>query len=239
VFVVGLEEDLFPNSGARESLREMEEERRLLYVAITRAKDHCILSFAKSRYKYGQFGFCEPSCFIKEINPAYIIMPNGGGVQQRQQQPSFRQGGVFGTTNNSYNRRSSYGYGQEENGRPQFSRTAGASAGSFAGQARSGGYGGVNTSAHSGGSAAAVGANTTSRPANLYRVTDVQRFSQCSGGGAQPGVSVGAIVQHDRFGVGEVQSTEGLGDNAKATIKFQNAGVKTLLLKFAKLKIIG
>ena len=237
VFVVGLEEDLFPNSGARESLREMEEERRLLYVAITRAKDHCILSFAKSRYKYGQFGFCEPSCFIKEINPAYIVMPNGGGVQQRQQQPSFRQGAMFGATNNNYNRRSSYGYGQEENGRPQFSRTGGASAGSSAGQARNGGYGGVNTSAHSGGSAA-VGANTTSRPANLYRVTDVQRFSQ-GAGGAQPGVSVGAIVQHDRFGVGEVQSTEGGGDNAKATIKFQNAGVKTLLLKFAKLKIIG
>ena len=238
VFVVGLEEDLFPNSGARESLREMEEERRLLYVAITRAKDHCILSFAKSRYKYGQFGFCEPSCFIKEINPAYIIMPNGGGVQQRQQQPSFRQGGMFGATSNNYNRRSSYGYGQEENGRPQFSRTAGASAGSVAGQARSGGYGGVNTSVNNGASAA-VGANTTSRPANLYRVTDVQRFSQGAGGGAQPGVSVGAIVQHDRFGVGEVQSTDGVGDNAKATIKFQNAGVKTLLLKFAKLKIIG
>ena len=238
VFVVGLEEDLFPNSGARESLREMEEERRLLYVAITRAKDHCILSFAKSRYKYGQFGFCEPSCFIKEINPAYIIMPNGGWVQQRQQQPSFRQGAMFGATNNNYNRRSSYGYGQEENGRPQFSRAAGASAGSVAGQARSGGYGGVNTSVNNG-SSAAVGANTASRLANLYRVTDVQRFSQGAGGGAQPGVSVGAIVQHDRFGVGEVQSTEGGGDNAKATIKFQNAGVKTLLLKFAKLKIIG
>ena len=238
VFVVGLEEDLFPNSGARESLREMEEERRLLYVAITRAKDHCILSFAKSRYKYGQFGFCEPSCFIKEINPAYIIMPNGGWVQQRQQQPSFRQGAMFGATNNNYNRRSSYGYGQEENGRPQFSRAAGASAGSVAGQARSGGYGGVNTSVNNG-SSAAVGANTASRLANLYRVTDVQRFSQGAGGGAQPGVSVGAIVQHDRFGVGEVQSTEGGGDNAKATIKFQNAGVKTLLLKCAKLKIIG
>ena len=237
VFVVGLEEDLFPNSGARESLREMEEERRLLYVAITRAKDHCILSFAKSRYKYGQFGFCEPSCFIKEINPAYIIMPNGGGVQQRPQQQSFRSGGMFGATNNGYNRRSSYNYGSEENGRPQFSRTGGAgvdsaSAGSAAGLQRNAGYG---TAAGNGGNASS---SYTSRPTNLYRVTDVQRFSQGAGGGAQPGVSVGAIVQHDRFGVGEVQSTEGGGDNAKATIKFQNAGVKTLLLKFAKLKII-
>ena len=244
VFVVGLEEDLFPNSGARESLREMEEERRLLYVAITRAKDHCVLSFAKSRYKYGQFGFCEPSCFIKEINPAYIIMPNGGSVQQRQQQQPFRQGGLFGATNSGLGRRSAYNYGQEENGRPQFSRTGGvesAAAGRAAQQQRTGGYGntnGTNSATNSSGSAG-TGSYTTSRPANLYRVTDVQRYSQGSGGGAQPGVSVGAIVQHERFGVGEVLTTEGVGENAKATIKFQNAGVKTLLLKFAKLKIIG
>ena len=244
VFVVGLEEDLFPNSGARESLREMEEERRLLYVAITRAKDHCVLSFAKSRYKYGQFGFCEPSCFIKEINPAYIIMPNGGSVQQRQQQQPFRQGGLFGATNSGLGRRSAYNYGQEENGRPQFSRTGGvesAAAGRAAQQQRTGGYGNTNSTnsaANSSGSAG-IGSYTTSRPANLYRVTDVQRYSQGSGGGAQPGVSVGAIVQHERFGVGEVLTTEGVGENAKATIKFQNAGVKTLLLKFAKLKIIG
>ncbi len=237
VFVVGLEEDLFPNSGARESQREMEEERRLLYVAITRAKDHCILSFAKSRYKYGQFGFCEPSCFIKEINPAYIIMPNGSGMQQRQQQqPSFRSGGMFGATNNNYDRRSSYNYGSEENGRPQFSRTGAAgsaTASRSAGQQRNGGNGTVA------GSAGAGSSSYTSRPTNLYRVSDVQRYGQGSAAASHSAVSVGAIVQHDRFGVGEVQATEGLGDNAKATIKFQNAGVKTLLLKFAKLKIIG
>ena len=241
VFVVGLEEDLFPNSGARESLREMEEERRLLYVAITRAKDHCVLSFAKSRYKYGQFGFCEPSCFIKEINPAYIIMPNGSSVQQRPQQQSPRAGGMFGATNSGLGRRSAYNYGPEENGRPQFSRTGGvgvAAAGRAAQQQRTGGYGCVNFPSNSGG-ATGAGSNTTSRPANLYRVTDVQRYSQGTGGGVQPGVSVGAIVQHERFGVGEVLTTEGAGENAKATIKFQNAGVKTLLLKFAKLKIIG
>ncbi len=226
VFVVGLEEDLFPNSGARESLREMEEERRLLYVAITRAKDHCILSFAKSRYKFGQFGFCEPSCFIKEINSAYIVMPNGGAVQQRQQQPSYRSGGMFGATNNNYGRRSSYNYGQEESGRPQFSRTGGASTNRTTEPQRA--------------STQAAGTSTyTSRPTNLYRVSDVQRYGQGSAGDSRLAVKVGVIVQHDRFGVGEVQSTEGLGDNAKATIKFQNAGVKTLLLKFAKLKIIG
>ena len=226
VFIVGLEEDLFPNSGARESLREMEEERRLLYVAITRAKDHCILSFAKSRYKYGQFGFCEPSCFIKEINPAYMTMQGGAMPRQQQQQQSYRQGGMFGATNSGYSRRSSYNYGQEENGRPQFSRSA------------------ANRTAEpqrtrEPETRQAVTPSFTSRPSNLYRVSDVQRYSQGTGGSSHPGLSVGAIVQHDRFGVGEVMSTEGTGENAKATIKFQNAGVKTLLLKFAKLKTIG
>ena len=226
VFIVGLEEDLFPNSGARESLREMEEERRLLYVAITRAKDHCILSFAKSRYKYGQFGFCEPSCFIKEINPAYMTMQGGAMPRQQQQQQSFRQGGMFGATNSGYSRRSSYNYGQEENGRPQFSRSA------------------ANRTVEpqrtrEPETRQAVAPSFTSRPSNLYRVSDVQRYSHGAAGSSHSSLSVGAIVQHDRFGVGEVMSTEGTGENAKATIKFQNAGVKTLLLKFAKLKTIG
>ena len=232
VFVVGLEEDLFPNSGARESLREMEEERRLLYVAITRAKDHCVLSFAKSRYKYGQFGFCEPSCFIKEIDPAYIVMPNGNGTPQRPaQQQSFRSGGMFGATSGGFGKRSAYGYGQEESGRPQFSRTGtGAAAPGRVATAQRGVAQAPQTPSVT---------SYTSRSANLYRVSDVQRFSQCAAGGVQPGLSVGAVVQHERFGIGEVQSTEGAGENAKATIKFQNAGVKTLLLKFAKLKTIG
>ena len=230
VFIVGLEDDLFPNSNARESLREMEEERRLLYVAITRAKEHCILSFAKSRYKYGQFGFCEPSCFIKEIDPQFMVMPNGGGIQQRQQQSSFRTGGMFSATNN-LNRRSAYGYGPEENGRPQFSRSSSVS--SASGRAT------LQQRNNEQGAGAASASSYTSRPSNLYRVSDVQRYSQPIAGGTQSSLSLGAIVQHDRFGVGEVMSTEGVGENAKATIKFQNAGVKTLLLKFAKLKIIG
>ena len=225
VFIVGLEEDLFPNSGARESLREMEEERRLLYVAITRAKDHCILSFAKSRYKYGQFGFCEPSCFIKEINPAYMIMQGSAGMQRQQQQQSFRSGGMFGATN-SFGSGRRTAYGQQENGQPQWSRS---SAGRTPEPPRS----------REPENRPAATPSFTSRPTNLYRVSDVQRYSQGTAGSSQPRLSVGAIVQHDRFGVGEVMSTEGVGENAKATIKFQNAGVKTLLLKFAKLKTIG
>ena len=76
------------------------------------------------------------------------------------------------------------------------------------------------------------------KPANLRRVSDVERDIYAPKSNHQA-LAVGMIVQHDRFGVGEVQATEGVGENAKATIRFQNAGVKTLLLKFAKLKVIG
>lgn len=220
VFVVGLEEELFPNQCAQSSLRELEEERRLLYVAITRAKDHCFLTFAKSRYKFGQFTYCEPSRFINEISPAYMAMQ--GGVQRpAQQQGALRGGGLFGRTNS---------YGSQQ-------RAAGGGA-----SQQGGGY-------HSwGGSSYSQPAQSprrepeapsfTQRPANLRRVADVQH-SYGAPAGNTPSLGAGLVVQHDRFGVGQVLSTEGVGENAKATIKFQNAGVKTLLLKFAKLKVIG
>jgi DNA helicase-2/ATP-dependent DNA helicase PcrA len=216
VFIVGLEEELFPNQCAQSSLREMEEERRLFYVAITRAKDHCVLSFAKSRYRYGQFGFCEPSRFIKEINPRYIAMQGGVQTQrpQQQQSGSFRQGGMFGRTNTGYSQRSSSFATEQRHVQPA-PRVEDTPAKRV-----------ISASSFS------------EKPANLRRMSDVQRdfYAPKSNHAA---LSVGMIVQHDRFGVGEVQATEGVGENAKATIRFQNAGVKTLLLKFAKLKTIG
>ena len=224
VFIVGLEEDLFPNQCAQNSLREMEEERRLFYVAITRAKDHCVLSFAKSRYKYGQFGFCEPSRFIKEIDARYVAMQ--GGVQQHPQQggQSWRSGGMFGGTNRAGGQSSSWERASWES-TPAREERPGAARQPQQSDTRQGKRV-INASSF------------TQKPTNLRRVSDVERdfYAPKSNPAA---LSVGMIVQHDRFGVGEVHSTEGSGENAKATIKFQNAGVKTLLLKFAKLKIIG
>ena len=224
VFVVGLEEDLFPNQCAQSSLREMEEERRLFYVAITRAKDHCALSFAKSRYKYGQFNFCEPSRFIKEIDSRYVAMQ--GGVQQRpQQQPRSE---MFGRTNSFGSQQRPF---QSVN-RFQAGGDAHRSPATTASQQGMGG-GMANT-----GKRVISASSFMEKPANLRRVSDVERDFYAPKSNHQA-LSVGMIVQHDRFGVGEVASTEGVGENAKATIKFQNAGVKTLLLKFAKLKVIG
>ncbi|MGL5731393.1 MAG: 3'-5' exonuclease, partial [Bacteroidales bacterium] len=72
VFVVGLEEDLFPSSLAKMSPRELEEERRLFYVAITRAEKSCILTYAKSRFKHGQSQMSAPSRFLKDIDPQFL-----------------------------------------------------------------------------------------------------------------------------------------------------------------------
>lgn len=76
VFVVGMEENLFPNQMASSSPREMEEERRLFYVALTRAEEKCFLSHAQNRYRYGKSEFCNPSCFLKELDPKFVRQEN-------------------------------------------------------------------------------------------------------------------------------------------------------------------
>ena len=186
VFIVGVEENLLPSSMAQGSSRELEEERRLFYVAITRAKEHCMLTFAKSRYRYGSFEFSEPSRFLKEIDRSYIRMA-GAGVAET---PSRRPDGVpsFALTNR-----------QRTAPPPVEQRRV--------------------------------------VPQRLQRIPASSPSVAASSSGAP--LRVGQIIEHNRFGVGEVISVEGSGDNAKATIKFRNVGTKQLLLKFAQYKIIG
>ena len=221
VFIVGLEEDLFPNQCAKSSLREMEEERRLFYVAITRAKDHCILSTAQSRYKYGQFNYCSPSCFIKELDSRFVL-PQGGVRQARPQ--SQQGGGMFGCTNGFSGGRTAI----PGSGRPLFEQRSVQPATGRYGVERAGWRQEESLPER----------RVTPSPANLRRVADVERSSVAGLAGNYERLRVGVEVEHDRFGVGEVLSLEGKDDNTKAVIKFRNAGVKTLLLKFARLKII-
>ena len=85
VFIVGLEENLFPSPLSVNSLRELEEERRLLYVAITRAEKHCILTNAKSRFRYGKMEFGTPSRFLKDIDPSLMLIEdNGAGISSQK-----------------------------------------------------------------------------------------------------------------------------------------------------------
>ncbi len=207
VFVVGLEEELFPNQCAQTSPRELEEERRLFYVAITRAKDYCILSHAKTRYHYGSTEYHEASRFINEIDPCFL---SGGGAHSRPQS----RGSLFGGTNMRAAAFRQHASLQRPSASPSPFRSEAEQ------QPRR-----------------VIHASAFNEKPNLRRMSDVARDFSAPHSSHAP-LQVGSMVQHDRFGVGQVLSTEGAGENAKAVIRFKNAGEKTLLLKFAKLKTI-
>lgn len=193
VFVVGLEENIFPSPLAAISVRELEEERRLLYVAITRAEKHCILTNAKNRFRYGKMEFDNPSRFIDEIDASLIE----GGEEAPE---------------------SSFGGGRS----------------SFGGYGSEGGYG---------------GRMPWDRDRSGYR-RDYQNAKPVASqfmadpkpafaSSAASSLSEGCRIEHQRFGIGTVLKIEGTGENTKATVEFQNAGTKQLLLKFAKFTILS
>ena len=193
VFVVGLEENIFPSPLAAVSVRELEEERRLLYVAITRAEKHCILTNAKNRFRYGKMEFDNPSRFIDEIDASLI---EGG-----EETPESSFGGG----------RSSYGgYGSE------------------------GGYGGRMPWDRD---RSGYGRDyQNSKPVASQFMADPKPAFASSAAGS---LTEGCRIEHQRFGIGTVLKIEGTGENTKATVEFQNAGTKQLLLKFAKFTILS
>ena len=191
VFVVGLEENLFPSQLSMNSYRELEEERRLFYVAITRAEEHCFLSFAKSRFKYGKMEFSSPSRFLKDIDVRYLNVP--------QEELTVRW-----PTENAARFQPSSRFAPRTEVKIERQRVE------------------------------------PVRPATMPKFTRVSAASPRPSVGSTPsGLQVGNIIEHERFGVGEVMKVEGAGDNCKATVKFRNAGEKQLLLKFARFKVIG
>ena len=209
VFIVGMEENLFPGPMSADSPRALEEERRLFYVAITRAEENCFISYAKNRYKYGKPEFCNPSRFLKDINPAYLKLPADSGFTSAR--------------NDGYSRRN-YERGYE----------------------RSETYRSNAPSMFDGGEIPQEPVRFVKPvpPRNLKRIipsvpnTAINRNTD-SGKADTHGVEVGRLIEHERFGRGEIVRLEGSGDNCKATVRFENAGDKQLLLKFARFKIIG
>ena len=260
VFVVGLEENIFP-SAIVSTLRELEEERRLLYVAITRAEKHCVLTSAKNRFRYGKMEFGNPSRFIKEIDSAFIQedseMPhddNGFGSSSygRGGYGNGGYGGRMPWDNHSISSqfkpdRKDYSDGEDDfrtNGRGGY-RTSGRD------DFRSSSRDDFRTSGRS-------GSGLDSRFKSVRGLEAARRImgssssslgSSSSSGGSAFGSSTssagsgrlveGAKIEHQRFGVGTVLKLEGSGENAKATVQFVNSGTKQLLLKFAKFTIIG
>lgn len=207
VFVVGMEDGLFPSTLSGESPRQLEEERRLFYVAITRAEERCFLSYAKSRYRYGKMEFSVPSRFLKDIDMRYLNVAQADGMTQRVDEGMrrFRSG---------TDERSSY-HRVENDGSSIFD-----------------------------GGAMPEEPRHFVKPLsarNLKRV-DLSSVQDSPDRGSQSenewGIAAGKKVVHARFGKGEVIRVEGAGDNCKATIRFANAGVKQLLLKFARFEKI-
>ena len=205
VFVVGLEENLFPSAMCGDSMRGLEEERRLFYVAITRAEEHCFLSFAKSRFKFGKMEFCTPSRFLKDIDMCYLSLPSGEQLTRKVDEgvDRFRSSTSF-ATKTTFVPRQSVGSVKPSTERPK------------------------------------AQVIPTPQPTRLLKkVSTVVSRPSVAGEIPMTGLQAGNVIEHERFGIGDVVSVVGTGDNCKATVRFRNAGEKQLLLKFARFKVIG
>lgn len=224
VFVVGLEENIFPSPLAAISVRELEEERRLLYVAITRAEKHCILTNAKNRFRYGKMEFDNPSRFIDEIDASLI---EGG-----EEAPESSFGGGYGGSSRfgsdgGYGGRMPWdrdrsGYGREyQNTKPVASQFMADPKPSF-------------KSVRAVNAVQRIMGDTTTSSSVASAGSSASNASSVAGS-----LSEGCRIEHQRFGIGTVLKIEGTGENTKATVEFQNAGTKQLLLKFAKFTILA
>ena len=212
VFVVGLEENIFPSPLAAISVRELEEERRLLYVAITRAEKHCILTNAKNRFRYGKMEFDNPSRFIDEIDASLI---EGG-----EEAPESSFGGGYGGRMPWDRDRSGYGR-HYQNSKPVASQ--------FMADPKPG-----FKSVRAVNAVHRIMGDTASSSSVALAGSSASKASSAAGS-----LSEGCRIEHQRFGIGTVLKIEGTGENTKATVEFQNAGTKQLLLKFAKFTILS
>ena len=235
VYIVGMEENLFPSQRAAESPEGFEEERRLFYVALTRAKCSAVLSYAEMRFKWGNMEFSRPSCFLREIDPRYLDGAVGAG-----QTPVREEAAAGGRTAlEELRRRFDVRYQQRAGGscNPSF----GGAKSSFGG--RGGAYSGGSRPESGAPSFGGQGGTDSAfrRPA-LQRPVVPENLRRL-GGGAAPaagnaaasGYAVGERVEHPKFGCGEIVRIETLAADHKLVVVFEEYGEKTLLAKFAKL----
>ena len=193
VFIVGVEENLFPsNQNGQKTLEDFEEERRLFYVALTRAEQNAYITYARQRYKWGKLEFCNKSRFIDEIDPQYLNMPIekdpvffGDSPDLPFSAPKPRNPGL-----------SVPGFRPSAVSQPDMQ-------------------------------------NKLSRLRETKKEVDAFEYSN------PEEIQAGMMVEHQRFGRGKVLQMEGKMPDIQATVFFQNAGKKQLLLKFAKLRIIN
>ena len=245
VFVVGLEENIFPSPLSAASLRELEEERRLLYVAITRAEKHCILTNAKNRWRYGKMEFDNPSRFIDEIDSKLIDSQDEAG------------GSLFGSRADSSSDQPEWARAQrprrpwEDAGQPRYSsryQNSKPVASQFVADPKpslsEGNFKSVRAlnaakrymethSSHPASRSTGSAASSVSSAAS-----SVSSSAASSAGSSSCGLQEGMKIEHQRFGRGTVLKIEGTGENTKVIVEFVHSGTKQLLLKFAKFTVV-
>ena len=257
VFVVGLEENIFPSPLSAASLRELEEERRLLYVAITRAEKHCILTNAKNRWRYGKMEFDNPSRFIDEIDSKLIDSQDEAGGSLFGSMSESRLGSRFGSRADSMSDQPEWARAQrprrpwEDAGQPRYSsryQNSKPVASQFVADPKpslsEGNFKSVRAlnaakrymETHSSHPASrSTGSAASSLPS---AASSVSSSAASSAGSSSCGLQEGMKIEHQRFGRGTVLKIEGTGENTKATVEFVHSGTKQLLLKFAKFTVV-
>lgn len=254
VFVVGLEENIFPSPLSAASLRELEEERRLLYVAITRAEKHCILTNAKNRWRYGKMEFDNPSRFIDEIDGKLIDSLDEAG------------GSLFGSRADSMSDQPEWARAQrprrpwEDADQPRYSsryQNSKPVASQFVADPKPSLFDDEPETSHTSGRSSLSEGNFKSvralNAAKRYMEThsshpasrstgssaaSVSSSAASSAGSSSCGLQEGMKIEHQRFGRGTVLKIEGTGENTKATVEFVHSGTKQLLLKYAKFTVV-
>lgn len=268
VFVVGLEENIFPSPLSAASLRELEEERRLLYVAITRAEKHCILTNAKNRWRYGKMEFDNPSRFIDEIDGKLIdCLDEAGGSlfgSMSESRLGSRSGSMFGSRADLMSDQPEWARAQrprrpwEDAEQPRYSsryQNSKPVASQFVADPKPSLFDDEpETSRTSGRSSLSEGnfksvralnaakrymETHSSHPASRGTGSSAASVSSSTASGSSScGLQEGMKIEHQRFGRGTVLKIEGTGENTKATVEFVHSGTKQLLLKYAKFTVV-
>jgi len=196
VYVVGMEEDLFPSAMSMNTRSELEEERRLFYVALTRAEKQAYLTYTQNRYRWGKLIDAEPSRFLEEIDEQYIenLTPVDAGYRYK----SLIDTDIFGDV--------------DKNKLRQIKPTKG--------------------------SPPIAGHPNENQLKKLRKIRPELSKPVANNNVIDPNLAEGSLVNHTRFGRGVVIKIEGVGNDKKAAIKFDQGDTKNLLLRFAKLEVL-